>query len=399
MNNHLKILLFVLLTLAYLLIAGCSTDSQLIRNPAPESEDKRVAIAGIPDARFWGDDVPIRVYERLLGRPREEVRADYPAMFDKPHNYLAISGGGADGAFGAGLLVGWTEAGDRPEFQIVTGVSTGALMAPWAFLGSRYDDTLEEIYTTISTKNILRSRWLISILFRESAVDSKPMLKMIKRYVSDEVIRAIAEEHKKGRRLFIGTTSIDHMRSMIWDIGAIASSGRPEAKDLIHRIMLASASIPGAFPPVKIYVEADGVKYDELHVDGGTTNQVFVYPSTLNWGDYLKILEVPGKVNIYVIRNSQVQARRVIVKQSILPIAKQSISSLIRTQGIGDVNLIYMQSRRDNAEFRLAVIPTDFEEEAEEVFDKKYMNKLFDLGRGLSREGYPWLDKPTSWIE
>ena len=397
MNNHLSMSLFGLLTVASLLITGCS--SGLVRNPAPDSVEKGVAIAGIPDARFWGDKAPPRAEERLLGRTREEVRNHLPAMFGKPHNYLAISGGGADGAYGAGLLVGWTEAGDRPEFQIVTGVSTGALIAPWAFLGPRYDETLEEIYTTTSTKDILRTRVLLSILFRDAAADSTPMLQMIRRYVDDEVIRAIAEEHKKGRRLFIGTTTMDYMRSMIWDIGAIASSGRPEAADLIHRIMLASASIPGAFPPVKIDVEADGVKYDELHVDGGTTNQVFVYPSALNWRKYLDILEVPGKVKIYVIRNSQLEPRRVVVKPSILPIAKQSISSLIRTQGIGDLNLIFLQSRHDNADFRLAVIPQDFQEEPKEPFDKEYMNKLFSLGHRSAREGYPWLDKPVNWIE
>jgi hypothetical protein len=397
MNNCLSISLFGLLTVTLLFNAGCSTG--LVRNPAPDSADERVAIAGIPDARFWGDRAPPRADERLLGRTREDVRDFMPAMFGKPHNYLALSGGGADGAYGAGLLVGWTEAGDRPEFQIVTGVSTGALIAPWAFLGPRYDETLQEIYTTTSTDDILRIRLLRSILFREAAADSTPMLKMIRRHVDDEVIQAIAAEHAKGRRLFIGTTTVDHMRSMIWDIGAIAASGRPEAKDLIHRVMLASASIPGAFPPVKIDVEADGAKYDELHVDGGTTNQVFVYPSALNWGKFLDILEVPGKVKIYVIRNSQIEPRRVVVEPSILPIARQSISSLIRTQGIGDLNLIFMQARRDEADFRLAVIPQDFQEEPKEPFDKGYMSKLFDLGRKLAREGYPWLDKPVNWRE
>jgi hypothetical protein len=319
-------------------------------------------------------------------------------MFAKPHNYLAISGGGPDGAYGAGLLVGWTEAGNRPDFQIVTGISTGALIAPWAFLGPKHDPTLKKLYTTLATKDIMRKRWLMSALFREAATDSTPLLNKIREYVDDNVIQNIAAEHKKGRRLFIGTTTIDHMRPMIWDIGAIASSGQPGAKDLVHKIMLASASIPGALPPVKINVEANGKKYDELHVDGGTTNQVFVYPPSLDWRKYMKILEVPGSANVYVIRNSKLAARRIIVEPKILPIARQSISSLIRTQGIGDVRLIYAESIRDGLNFHLSYIPDDFEELPKEPFDKEYMNKLFELGYNKAKTDLKWLDKPPGMI-
>ncbi|TNF98669.1 MAG: patatin [Gammaproteobacteria bacterium] len=387
---------FVPAAIVALLLVGCSSAPP--RNAAPDSVDKDVTIAGIPDARFWGDRKPARADERILNRTRDEVRSQFPAMFGNPHNYLALSGGGSDGAFGAGLLIGWTEAGDRPEFQIVTGISTGALIAPWAFLGPGYDQTLKELYTTTSTKDILRSRWLPSALFGEAAADSTPLLNKIREYVEDDVIKAIAAEHKKGRRLFIGTTTIDHMRPMIWDIGAIASSGRPEAKDLVHRVMLASASIPGAFPPVKINVEANGVQYDELHVDGGTTNQVFVYPPALDWRKYLEILEVPGKANIYVIRNSKLTPRRKVIEQKLLPIARQSISSLIRTQGIGDLNLIFVQSHRDDHNFNLAYIPSDFMEESREHFDKAYMNKLFELGYSLSKDGYQWSKKPPDLL-
>lgn len=379
-----------------LTIIGCSSTSS--RNAAPDSVDPNVTVPGIPDARFWGDRKPPRADERILGRSRDEIRSTFPAMFAKPHNYLAISGGGPDGAYGAGLLVGWTEAGNRPDFQIVTGISTGALIAPWAFLGPKHDPTLKKLYTTLATKDIMRKRWLMSALFREAATDSTPLLNKIREYVDDNVIQNIAAEHKKGRRLFIGTTTIDHMRPMIWDIGAIASSGQPGAKDLVHKIMLASASIPGALPPVKINVEANGKKYDELHVDGGTTNQVFVYPPSLDWRKYMKILEVPGSANVYVIRNSKLAARRIIVEPKILPIARQSISSLIRTQGIGDVRLIYAESIRDGLNFHLSYIPDDFEELPKEPFDKEYMNKLFELGYNKAKTDLKWLDKPPGMI-
>ena len=162
--------------------------------------------------------------------------------------------------------------------------------------------------------------------------------------------------------------------------------------------MLASASIPGALPPVKINVEANGKKYDELHVDGGTTNQVFVYPPSLDWRKYMKILEVPGSANVYVIRNSKLAARRIIVEPKILPIARQSISSLIRTQGIGDVRLIYAESIRDGLDFHLSYIPDDFQELPKEPFDKEYMNKLFELGYNKAKTDLKWLDKPPGMI-
>ena len=396
MRYRSRLNLFATSVLALLLIAGCSTVPP--RNAAPDAVYPKVQIAGVPDARFWGDQAPARADERIRGRSREELQATLPAMFGKTHNYLAISGGGPDGAFGAGLLVGWTEAGSRPEFQIVTGVSTGALTAPFAFLGSGYDDVLREVYTTISTKDILRKRWIGAILFEGAAAHSTPLLNMIREFVDEDAIQAIAAEHKKGRRLFIGTTPIDEMRPMIWDIGAIAASNRPDAKDLVHRIMLASASIPGAFPPVKIHVEAHGVTYDELHVDGGTTNQVFVYPPALDWREYLDMLEVKEKMNIYVIRNSQLIRTRKVIEASILPIAKQSIASLIRTQGIGDLNLIYLESRRDGGNFRLAFIPDEFDVQPEELFDKAHMNELFNLGYAMAKEGFPWLDRPPGWI-
>jgi hypothetical protein len=387
--------LAVLASLA-LLFAGCSTVPP--RNAAPDDVYPHVEIAGIPYARFWGDAAPPRLHQRLMGKSREEIRASFPATFGKPQNYLAISGGGADGAFGAGLLIGWTETGDRPDFQVVTGVSTGALIAPFAFLGPDYDKVLREVYTTISTKDILRKRWIGALLFEGAAADSTPLLNMIRRHVDDDAVQAIAAEHRKGRRLFIGTTPVDEMRPMIWNIGEIASSGRPDASDLIHRIMLASASIPGAFPPVKIDVQADGKTYDEFHVDGGTTNQVFIYPPALDWKEYLELLEVEGKVNIYVIRNSALHRNRQVIEASILPIAKQSISSLIRTQGLGDLNLIFLQTKRDRGNFRLAFIPAGFDEKPKELFDNAYMNALFDLGYEQAKGGYPWLDKPPGWL-
>ena len=266
------------ITLAFLLIlTGCS--SAPVRQPIPPEYILIAGIPGIPDARFWGDEWPTFSRERLETFTEADFRREYSGVYDKPHSYLAISGGGANGAFGAGLLVGWTATGERPEFSMVTGVSTGALTAPFAFLGPDYDDKMKEVYTTTQTKDIAKKRNLLAAVFGDSMADTAPLQKLIAKYIDTEMIDAIAREYKKGRRLFIGTVNLDAGRSVIWNIGAIAASDYPQKKSLIHELLRASAAIPIAFPPVVIPVEAEGRQYDEMHVDGGTGSQVFVYPA------------------------------------------------------------------------------------------------------------------------
>lgn len=369
-------------------LAACS--STALRSPVPAGLSAEAKIPGIPNARFWGDDISPELEQQLATMSKEEVRAEFPALYGKDHNYLAISGGGSNGAFGAGLLNGWTESGTRPEFQMVTGISTGALIAPFAFLGPDYDYVLKDVYTTISTEDIMLQRSLFALLSADSAFNSDPLYHMVQKYVNDEVVTKIAAEYRAGKGLYIGTTDLDSMRPVIWDIGAIAASGQASAKKLIQNIMLASASIPGAFSPVKFELEANGQRYDELHVDGGTANQVFVYPAATDWKKVLDLLEVPGKMNVYVIRNSSLQPHRVEVEPSLLSIAGRSISSLIRTQGLGDLYLIYLLAQRDGGVFHLAHIPDDFDHSSQEAFDTSYMKQLYSRGYEMANNGYPW---------
>ena len=388
--------LIVALTAAVLVLSGCGTI--LPRNAVPEELRSAADIPGIVRARFWGDAIPPNYEQGIAELSDEQLKYEFPALYDRPHNYLAISGGGAQGAYGAGILVGWTEAGDRPEFQMVSGVSTGALIAPFAFLGPDYDEVLREVYTTTSTPDILIPRSWFSVPFSDAAAQSTPLLELIRRHVDDDVMAAIAKEHRKGRLLFIGTTDLDQMRSRIWNIGSIASSGQRGAKELVHKIMLASASIPGAFPPVRIPVEAGGQSYDELHVDGGTTTQVFVYPSALDWRKGLERLKAEGRATTWVIRNAKLTPDSEVVEQKLVPIAARSISSLIRTQGIGDLYLIFMLSLRDGVDYNLAHIPESFDRKSKEPFDKDYMNQLFELGYSLGKGGYPWSKTPPGWL-
>ena len=192
---------------------------------------------------------------------------------------LAVSGGGENGAFGAGLLCGWSEQGTRPVFELVTGVSTGALTAPFAYLGSSYDPQLRAVYTELTSSSVFSKRDLTAALFDDALTDNSPLFKTISGYLNEEMLAALAKGYEDGRLLLIGTTDLDAQQPVIWNIGAIAKSGHPRALDTIRRILLASAAIPGAFPPTMFDVTLDGKPYQEMHVDGGAFAQAFLYPA------------------------------------------------------------------------------------------------------------------------
>ncbi len=370
------------------------------RNPVPNEALASIAqIPGIPQARIWGDKDPAYL-QSWARRSSHDLMKEYSGIMGRKHNYLAISGGGADGAFAAGLLVGWSDAGTRPEFTMVSGVSTGALAAPFAFLGPAYDERLRGVFTTYSTSDLVVRRNLLSILTGHSVFDVKPLEKVIAKYVDQSVMEAIAVEFRKGRRLWIATTNLDAGRSVIWNIGAIANSGAPGSLELIHKVMLASASIPGAFPPVIIEVEANGNLYDEMHVDGGTVSQIFVTPSNVRWGVVARNFDIKGTPRIFLIRNSSFDPHWEATNQKIKHIAGKSFSLLIKTQGIGDIYRIYAASKlngKDGVDFNLASIPGDFDVESSEPFDPVYMRKLFDLGYRQAKEGYPWAKRPPAF--
>ena len=381
--------------LSTLLVLGCASSANI--KPVPAELSDIVEIPGIPNARFWGNEYPKHTRIILLNSTDEMIRKNSPDIYGVPHNYLAISGGGAHGAFGAGLLNGWTKSGTRPEFTMVTGVSTGALIAPFAFLGSEYDEHLKQFYTTTSTEQIARKRWLIGALFSDSLSDTQPMADMIANNLTPEIVEEIAQEHRSGRRLLIGTVNLGAGRSVVWNIGAIAVSEHPEKVHLIHKIILASASIPVAFPPVYFDVEANGEKYTEVHVDGGTGSQVFVYPAVIDWKEITEKLKVQGKPNVYVIRNSFIDPSHEVKEYKLVSIAGRTIGSLIRTQGIGDLYEIYALCERDGNKFHLAYIPRSFKHEKTEEFDPVFMSELYEVGYELAVEGYDWKEAPPGF--
>jgi predicted patatin/cPLA2 family phospholipase len=350
-------------------------------------------IPGMGVVRWWGDE-EIPDFDRWMAMTDEELASRYPALYSKEHHYLAISGGGANGAYGAGLLCAWTEAGKRPEFTMVTGISTGALTAPFAFLGPKYDAVLKEVYTTLSTKDLVKKRGLMAVFNNDAIADSTGLRNVIAKYVTAEIMEEIAAEHRKGRALFVATTNLDAGRSVIWNLGRIAISGSPDSLKLIRQVLLASASIPGAFPPVMIEVEAQGKRYDEMHVDGGASAQVFLYPGALDFAALLKKLRVKGKPSVYVIRNGFLQTEWKAVDRRVLSIAGRTIDSMIRTQGEGDLYHIYLGAMVDGMDYHQTYIPAEFTVKPKEPFDPEYMRALFEFGRKRGLAETAWQRHP-----
>ena len=314
-----------------------------------------------------------------------------------PSAFLAISGGGDNGAYAAGLLNGWTAAGTRPEFKLVTGISTGALIAPFAFLGPRYDATLKEVYTTISPKDVLVPRSLLGGFLSDAMADNAPLLKLTRKSVTADLLKEIAAEYAKGRFLLIATADLDARRGIIWDMGKIASYGTPQALDLFVKIMIASASIPGGFPPMMIDVEAGGRRYQEMHVDGGTMAQVFVYPTSMRINELATAAGVTRERKLYLIRNARLDPDWAHVERSTMSIAGRAVASLIHTQGIGDLYRIYATAQRDGVDFNLTFIPSTFNVPHKEEFDNEYMRQLYDTGYGVAVKGMLWAKVPPGF--
>jgi predicted acylesterase/phospholipase RssA len=380
------------------IVAGCSAPQRIAAVPDGRAAD--AVIPGIEGARVY----VLADTQSFVGIAQKSIEREQAAFTAAGHsgplppaNYLSISGGGDNGAFGTGLLVGWTAQGTRPKFKLVTGVSTGALIAPFAFLGAEYDAPLQDVFTSVAPDDIYEARNLFSGVFGDGLADNAPLYRLVAEKVDQQMLDAIAAEYEKGRVLLIATTNLDAQQPVIWNIGEIAASNDPKRLDLIHRIMVASAAIPGAFSPVMFDVELDGQAYQEMHVDGGTTTQAFVYPSSLNAKDLLAERGMTRQRNLYIIRNSRLDADWASVERSTLDIVGRSIASLINFQGIGDLYRMYAQTLKDGVDYNLAFIKPDFTDVHEEEFDTAYMRKLFAYGFEMSENGYPWRKFPPGY--
>jgi hypothetical protein len=378
-------------------LAACA--AALARNPVPAAleSDAQVVGMGPTPIRFWGDQLPPNT-EAYVREKWAQTRANRPELLARGRRpvltSLALSGGGSDGAFGAGVLVGWTAAGTRPEFDMVTGISTGGLAAPFAFLGPKYDEALKAVYTQTDTKDVAILRPVRGLLGGDSLASNGPLANVVAHYVDQAFLEEVAAQHRRGRRLLIGTTNLDAERPVIWDMGAIAASGRPEALELFRTVLLASAAIPAVFPPGFIKVSADGSTYEEMHVDGGATREVFLVPTQFMASKVDRRLGIRPIRRTYIIRNGHVAPEYKAVKARTLSIAGRAVSSLIKSQGVGDLYELYVFAKRNGIDYNLAYIPAEFRDTSNQAFDRAYMTKLFDLGYQMAANGYPWKKIP-----
>lgn len=384
-----------------LLLAGC-TEVPVLHAAVPAMQSDSAVVEGFDSGiRFWADDAPKDFDKVVAARLVQYTQAnaqyyaehhEYPGL-----SYLAISGGAYDGAFGAGLLTGWSDRGTRPDFALVTGVSTGALIAPFVFIGPKYDPALKDFFTKTRSDNIFAvSIWdvVAGVTGGLAVTDSAPLASKIEKAVTPQVLKEIAEQNQRGKQLLIGTTNVEAQRGVIWDIGKIASSGNPGALKLVREIMLASASVPGLFKPVFIHVTVGGQRYDEIHADGGITSQVFAYPMKLNRSIVEGMKRLKLKRDLYIVRNSKISPEYHAMQPGVFSLTARSVETLIKYQGLGDLYRLYVSTQRDGVGYHLATIPADFKVESKELFDPAYMSALFEVGYNMGGSAGAWVENP-----
>jgi len=333
------------------------------------ADDQAVAIIpGVPDARFWADS-------------EKDFLAALPTT---PGPWLALSTGGGDGAYGAGLLNGWSESGKRPEFSVVTGVSTGSLMSPFAFVGKAQDVGLKRIYTEYNAGDIFEDTKT-----PESLVDTWPLKRQIAKEMTPELLAQVAAEHRKGRRLFVVTTNMDAHRAVVWNMGAIAAKGDEASLKTFRDILAASTAIPGLFPPVMIDVEANGKKTQEMHADGGLGAQIFVAPETmLNTSSTTKI----PATELYLIANNRLGPEFSMTERSLIFVLGSAISVGVQSMLRVNIDRAYGAAKRNSIPFYLSYPAFSPDQQGKGAFDNEFMKGLFEQGVARGKSDKPFLD-------
>jgi predicted acylesterase/phospholipase RssA len=377
--RQLLMLPFAILTTMFIL-AGCSS---LPRTPYTAFDAASSRVLDIDNLRRYGDE-PASTF-------RKDVDLSSRAG---PLTYLALSGGGADGAYGAGVLNGWTAAGTRPEFTFVSGVSTGALMAPFAFLGPSYDAELRDVYTGGLAESLLGTPNILNAIFGSGLFGNTYLRELVARYVDQGMLAAIAAEHAKGRDLLIVTTNLDTQRTVIWDMGRIAAIGSPQALSLFRDVVAASASIPVVFPPMLIDAEANGHHFQEMHVDGAVMAPVLTLPEAflLRNGE----LERNPRINIYILVNNTVEQDFQLVPSDTIDIAARTSASVTKMQTRSILYETFDFARRNNFGFNLTYIDKDFPSPSLSGLEASYMRALYQYGYDKAKTGHFWSKAPPS---
>jgi len=388
MANLIPILI-ILITLSF----GCASAK---RNPLPKNQFLEAEVLNTKGIRTFGGELNPLFQEDLVLSVKQIPKDQLSKI---QNSALLLSGGGAHGAFGAGFLNGWSSSGTRPEFKLVTGISTGALIAPLAFVGEEYDQILQKMYTGVSTEDVARIRG-ISTLWNDSLADSAPLMQILETFINEEFVDLVAQAHNEGRRLYIGTTNLDAQRFVIWNMGALANIDDPRVPEMFRKIMLASASIPVVYPPVMIEVTSNGEVYDEMHVDGGVITQVFFTAAVVDIEDIRK--EMLGenapreKGEMFIILNGTVQPTPETIDRNILNITERSLSTLLKASAVSDLRRIYELSKKEDLEINFVGIPDEFEFTATEAFDRLEMIDLYYTGCKIGLSPDRWQQVP--WV-
>lgn len=375
--------LFGVFVMAPLLIACAAPHRQNFTLP----DQNAATVVGFQDVRFFAD------------APASELRGRDSDIFPPSHiagrrpNYLMLSGGGAGGAFGAGLLIGWTKRGDRPDFDLVTGVSAGSLIAPFAFIGSDTDTELERILTSGIAGKMDSPKHLLSGILGQSLYSAKPLHDLISEFVDDDFLRRIADRHRTGARLFVATTNLDAQRGMVWDMGAIAASGQPGAKDLFARVLAASASIPAVFPPTMINVTANGRQFQELHADGGVTRLIYLFPETILTNPSAARLPSGPRPRIYAVVNETLAPVFGVTEDRAFSVARRAYATLVKAGVQSTLSAAYEFTVANGIDLNIAFIDQSFPSDPKIPFDPVYLNKVLSLGKSKGQTA-DWMKKP-----
>ncbi len=372
-----------------------TTGVRLIKSLVPACSLALAACTSLPRTPYTAADASASRVLDIDGLRRYTDQPVTKFSFEKnssiaTRSYLALSGGGADGAYGVGVLNGWTSAGTRPTFAVVSGVSTGGLIAPFAFLGSQYDDTLKDVYTSGIAETLLNDPSIMRVLFGSGLFGNTRLRELVARYVGPEILAQVARENAKGRKLLVVTTDLDTQRTAIWDMGKIAAVGTPEALKLFRDVMAASASIPLVFPPIMIEAEGQGRRFQEMHVDGGVTAPVLTLPEALLFQGRLPDNE---RMNIYILVNKKIERNFELVSNSTIDVGTRSLSSITQSQTRSIIFSTYDFAKRNHLGFHLSYIARDYPAPPSEGFDTAYMRALYQYGYEKAAAGEAWTSR------
>jgi hypothetical protein len=392
---HLLIIITCLLA-----SSGCAH----VRHAVPENLVGTAVVIGMPDIRYYEGkpDSFSMMRQSLVDSFKDEGKSDYLVDDIKTYPVLIIGGGVSNSAYGIGLLKGWSEEGSRPVFKIVTGYSSGSIIAIAAFSGKDYEDRLADLFTSISTKDVVRQKSIFGILFGDSVYSSALFAKKIDDFVDEDLMAKIAGEHRKGRRLYVGTSDLDAQGFVIWDMGALASKGGLDSVKMFRKIILASCSFSAMLPPVYFQVEAGSRRYDEMHADGGVIGGIFyiyqlmegggstVQSSGINHGGF--------RTRVYILNCCYMSPHSKQVEANLAAITSRLIETNGASKMAGDTYRIYAFAKEKGWDYNLAYIPEDFKPNQKEMFDREEMQRLFKRGYDDAAVGYKWHKAPPGLV-